>query len=64
MHPKTPKEGMWLPEGCDKARLRDAEKARENRMEIQRALSHGQATRRELIRWGLFTTAGLLAPLG
>ena len=64
MHPKMSKEGMWLPEGCDKARLRDAEKARENRMEIQRALSHGQATRRELIRWGLFTTAGLLAPLG
>jgi len=33
-------------------------------MEIVKALSHGQVSRRELIRWGLFTSAGILAPIG
>ena len=55
---------IYLPSNASKARLRDAENARKNRMEIVKALSHGQVSRRELIRWGLFTSAGVLAPIG
>src|SRR5689334_10443218 len=55
---------IYLPSNASKARLRDAENARKNRMEIVKALSHGQVSRRELIRWGLFTSAGILAPIG
>ncbi|MFL5430983.1 MAG: hypothetical protein ACJ79M_15290, partial [Myxococcales bacterium] len=44
-------------------RLREAQRARERRGEITKALSHGQVSRRELIKWGLFTTAGLMAPI-
>src|SRR5205823_14134777 len=47
-----------------RARLRDAENARRNRMEIVKAVSQGRVTRRELIKWGLITGAGALAPIG
>jgi hypothetical protein len=57
-------DGFWLSEDSDKARLRDAENARRNRAEITAALSHGKVSRRDLIRWGLFTTAGIVAPIG
>jgi manganese oxidase len=57
-------EGIWLSENADKRRLRDAENARRNRAEITKALSHGQISRRDLVKWGLFTSAGLLAPIG
>ena len=52
---------MYLPKDASRSRIREAQKARENRAEIVRALSHGQITRRELFRWGLFTSSGLLA---
>src|SRR5438309_6138337 len=55
---------IYLPWNASKAKLREAENARKNRMEIVKALSHGQVSRRELMRWGLFTSAGLLAPIG
>ncbi len=55
---------FWLPEDADKSRLRDAENARRNRAEIAKALMEGQVSRRELMKWGLFTSAGLLAPIG
>ena len=55
---------FFLPKDADKRRLRDAENARKNRAEIVKALSHGTVTRRELMKWGLFTTAGALAPIG
>jgi FtsP/CotA-like multicopper oxidase with cupredoxin domain len=55
---------MYLKRTASKARLRDAENARQNRAEIVKALSQGQVTRRDLIKMGLFTTAGLLAPIG
>jgi manganese oxidase len=55
---------FWLNEKSDKKRLRDAENARKNRAEIVRELSHGKISRRDLIRMGLFTSAGLLAPIG
>ncbi|HEX9110003.1 MAG TPA: multicopper oxidase domain-containing protein [Terriglobales bacterium] len=57
-------EGIWLSENADKRRLWDAENARQNRAEITKALSHGQISRRDLVKWGLFTSAGILAPIG
>ncbi len=55
---------IFLPHGASKARLRDAENARRNRFDIVKALSQGQVSRRELFKWGLFTSAGILAPIG
>ena len=55
---------IYLPKGVSKARLRDAENARKNRAEILKAYSQGKVTRRELIKWGLITTAGAIAPIG
>jgi FtsP/CotA-like multicopper oxidase with cupredoxin domain len=57
-------DSFWLSEDSDKARLRDAENARRNRAEITAAFSHGKISRRDLVRWGLIGTAGMLAPLG
>jgi len=51
---------MYLSRTASKARLREAQNARNNRAEIVKALSQGQVTRRELIKWGLFTASGLL----
>jgi len=61
---KTQNDEFWLTEKSDPARRRDAENARKNRAEIVKSLSHGQISRRDLVRMGLFTTAGLLAPIG
>jgi hypothetical protein len=55
--------GIYLPWNASQARVRDAERARENRAEIVRDLSWGRVSRRDLLRWGLFTGAGLLAPV-
>jgi manganese oxidase len=55
--------GIYLPRGTSNARLREAELARRNRVEIVRELSWGRLTRRDLIKMGLFTGAGLLAPI-
>jgi FtsP/CotA-like multicopper oxidase with cupredoxin domain len=52
---------MYLPKDASRSRIREAQKARDNRAEIVRALSHGQISRRELFKWGLFTSSGLLA---
>src|SRR5437879_6701460 len=57
-------DGIWLSPNADPRRLREAENARKNRAEITKALSHGQISRRDLIKWGLFTSAGMLAPIG
>jgi FtsP/CotA-like multicopper oxidase with cupredoxin domain len=51
---------MYLPKDAPRNRVREAQKARENRAEVVRARSHGLITRRDLFRWGLFTTSGLL----
>jgi manganese oxidase len=58
------RHSIFLPRDASNARLRDAENARRNRAGIVKALSHGQVSRRELFKWGLFTGAGLLAPIG
>ena len=52
---------IWLPKKPSKGRIRDAENARRNRHEIIKARSQGQITRRDLLKWGLFTAAGGLA---
>jgi FtsP/CotA-like multicopper oxidase with cupredoxin domain len=55
---------IYLPWNASKARIRDAEHARKNRAEIVRELSWGRISRRDLLRMGLFTGAGMLAPIG
>ena len=52
---------MYLPLDASKARVREAENARNNRLEIVKALSQGQISRRDLFKWGLFTTGGMIA---
>src|SRR5262249_57801808 len=51
---------MYLLGKASRARLREAENARRNRLEILKAWSQGQLSRRDLIKMGLFTTAGTL----
>ena len=57
-------DGFWLSPKADPRRLRDAENARRNRAEITKAVSHGQISRRDLVRWGLFTAGGIMLPIG
>ncbi|HXQ71544.1 MAG TPA: hypothetical protein VN844_13705, partial [Pyrinomonadaceae bacterium] len=54
---------FFLSSKASKARLREAENARKNRQEIIKANSQGQVSRRDLIKMGLFTSAGLLIPI-
>jgi manganese oxidase len=58
-----PHRNFFLSPKSSKARLREAENARKNRWDIIKAQSHGQVSRRDLIRMGLFTGAGLLVPI-
>ena len=57
------RDGFFLTENSSKARLKEAENARKNRAEIVKAYSQGKVSRRDLIKRGLITTAGLLAPI-
>ncbi|MGE5323799.1 MAG: multicopper oxidase family protein, partial [Actinomycetota bacterium] len=57
-------DGIWLSENSDRSRMRAAQDARRNRKEINKAFTHGQVSRRELVKWGLFTSAGIVAPIG
>jgi FtsP/CotA-like multicopper oxidase with cupredoxin domain len=54
---------FFLTEKSSKARIREAENARRNRAEILKGFSQGKVTRRELVKMGLITTAGALAPI-
>src|SRR5579884_697069 len=56
-------DGFFLNENSYRARIREAESARKNRAEIVRAYSQGKVSRRDLIKLGLITTGGLLAPV-
>jgi FtsP/CotA-like multicopper oxidase with cupredoxin domain len=49
----------YLSRFAPRERLREAQKARDNRAEITRALSIGQISRRDLYKWGLLTFGGL-----
>src|SRR5262245_1227472 len=51
---------MYISDKASRIRQREAQKARDNRAEIVKALSLGQITRRDLFKWGIFTTSGLL----
>jgi FtsP/CotA-like multicopper oxidase with cupredoxin domain len=50
----------YLSSTASRARQREAQRARDNRAEIVKALSHGQITRRELYKWGLLTVTGAM----
>lgn len=49
---------MYLPENASAAAIRIAQRARYHRQQIIQALSHGQVSRRELLKMGLLTAAG------
>jgi len=49
---------VYLPRHTSKNRVREAERARQNRTEIVKALSQGQVTRRDMVKMGLMTAAG------
>jgi manganese oxidase len=51
---------MYLKPKASATLVREAEKARNNRLEIIKAFSHGHVSRRELVKWGLFTAGGAL----
>lgn len=52
---------MYLPKNASPARQREAQSARDNRAEIIKALSHGQITKRDLFKLGVYTATGALA---
>ncbi|MEJ0078032.1 MAG: multicopper oxidase domain-containing protein [Alphaproteobacteria bacterium] len=52
---------MYISSKASPARQREAQKARDNRAEIVKALSHGQITKRDLFKWGIYTSTGALA---
>ena len=52
---------MYLSSKASARQIREAQKARDNRLEVVKAMSHGTVTRRELVKWGIFTSAGVLA---
>src|SRR5215813_7982553 len=51
---------MYISPKASRLRQREAQRARDNRAEIHRALATGQVSRRDLIRWGIFTAGGAL----
>lgn len=55
---------MYLTHKASQQQVREALKSQENRKEIVKALSHGQVSRRDLLKWGLFTAGGMLAMKG
>ena len=55
---------VYLSRNACPSRIREAENARKNRMEIVKAYSQGQISRREIFKWGLVTAGGLIAPVG
>ena len=52
---------MYISKKASRARQREAQNARDNRAEIVKALSIGQITKRDLFKWGIYTTTGALA---
>ncbi|UPJ41803.1 multicopper oxidase domain-containing protein [Bradyrhizobium sp. 40] len=51
---------MYLSKSESKRRLKEAEDARANRLEIVSALSQGSISKRDLFRWGLLTATGAI----
>ena len=52
---------MYLSRNASNIRQKEAQNARDNRAEIVKALSLGEITKRDLLRWGLLTWTGALA---
>jgi FtsP/CotA-like multicopper oxidase with cupredoxin domain len=52
---------MYISPKASRIRQREAQRARDNRAEIVKARALGQVTRRDLMRWGIFTASGVLA---
>jgi FtsP/CotA-like multicopper oxidase with cupredoxin domain len=52
---------LFLPKKPSKRHLLESLSARRNRLEIVKARSIGQISRRDLFKWGLFTAGGALA---
>src|SRR5262245_65133875 len=52
---------MFLSSKASRVRQREAQRTGDKRAEFVSALSIGQITRRDLYKWGLFTTTGFLA---
>ncbi|MBR0793519.1 multicopper oxidase domain-containing protein [Bradyrhizobium manausense] len=52
---------MYISPKASLARQREAQKARDNRAEIVKALSQGQISRRDLFKWGIYSATGALA---
>jgi FtsP/CotA-like multicopper oxidase with cupredoxin domain len=55
--------GLFLPKTASRLALKAARQAQDERRGIIKALSHGKVSRRDLIKMGLFTGAGMLAPI-
>jgi manganese oxidase len=51
---------MYISTKASRIRQREAQQARQNRAEIVKARSLGQVSRRDLVKWGIFTGSGLL----
>src|SRR5262245_2008077 len=51
---------MYISPNASRIRQREAQRARDNRAEIVKARALGQVTRRDLIRWGIFSAGGVL----
>lgn len=51
---------MYISSNASRIRQREAQRARDNRAEIVKARSLGQISRRDLIKWGIFTAGGAL----
>ena len=51
---------MYISTKASRIRQNEAERARKNRAEIVKARSIGQVSRRDLMKWGVFTASGLL----
>ena len=54
---------LYLGRDASRARLKEATAARDNRRDIVKALSWGQVSRRELLKYGLITAGGMIAPI-
>lgn len=52
---------MYLKHTASRQRMKEAQNARNNRAEVQKALSTGEVSRRDLFRMGIFTGLGTLA---
>jgi len=54
-------EMAYLRGDADAARLHEADRARQNRLEVLKTLSTGETARRDIFKCGLLTASGALA---